>query len=137
MVDLSFSIDYFSVVLICLLFSVRHVELSDIPPGNEIRVSEPGKNTVWLPGQNSFSITWTQSMFCFRWNIELLDTEKSRVVEVSTSLSEFKEGAMEYQWLVPSTILPGVYHIKVSDASSPSHFGISESFIVANKDMGG
>ena len=99
---------------------------------NIITVNEPERGAIWISGQHSYPITWTQSKFCFKWNIELLDTEEKKIAEISTGLSEFNEGQMRHVWLVPSTIQTGDYRIKICENSAPETCGNSESFSIRN-----
>ncbi|PFX23498.1 Lysine-specific demethylase 8, partial [Stylophora pistillata] len=97
---------------------------------NNITVIEPVKGAIWMSGQHSYPIIWTQSKFCFKWNIELLDHEERKIAQISTGLSEFKEGSMRHAWLVPPTIQNGDYLIKICENSAPETCGRSSSFFI-------
>jgi len=105
---------------------------SAVDPGNIITISQPQRGAVWISGHNSYPIAWTQSKFCFKWNIELLDSEENKVVEISSGLSEFKDDMMKHSWLVPQTIQSGSYHIKICENSAPETCGDSGSFTIRN-----
>lgn len=83
-----------------------------------------------MSGQHSYPIIWTQSKFCFKWDIELLDNEERKIAQISTGLSEFKEGSMRHIWLVPPTIQNGDYLIKICENSAPETCGKSSSFFI-------
>lgn len=118
--------------LVTELFFFRRLCESAQKPGNVITVSEPESGTTWISGHNSYPITWTQSKSCFKWNIELLDNEENKVVEISSGLSEFKEGTMRHIWLVPQTIQSGDYRIKICENSAPETCGSSGTFTIRN-----
>ena len=112
-----------------LFFFSRLCE-SALSQGNVITISQPERGAVWISGHNSYPITWTQSKYCFKWNIELLDSEENKVVEISVGLSEFKDDAMKHSWLVPQTIQSGSYRIKICENSAPETCGNSGSFTI-------
>ena len=101
---------------------------------NIITVIEPGKGAIWLSGQHSYPITWSQSKFSFKWNIVLLDSEENKVADISTGLSEFNEGTMIHQWLVPQSVQTGSYKIQICVSSSPDDCGNSESFSIRKSE---
>ena len=114
-----------------LLFFSRLCE-SALNQRNIITVSQPERGDVWISGHNSYPIAWTQSKYCFKWNIELLDNEENKVVEISSGLSEFKDDTMRYTWLVPQTIQSGSYRVKICENSAPETCGNSGSFSIRN-----
>jgi len=116
-----------------LFFFSRFCE-SALSPGNIITISQPERGAVWISGHNSYPIEWTQSKFCFKWNIELLDIEENKVVEISSGLSEFKDDTMKHSWLVPQTIQSGSYRIKICENSAPETCGNSGSFTIRNSN---
>ena len=118
-------------LVIELFFFSRFCE-SVLNPGNMITISQPERGAVWISGHNSYSIEWTQSKFCFKWNIELLDSENNKVVEISSGLSEFKDDMMKHSWLVPQTIQSGSYRIQICENSAPETCGNSGSFTIRN-----
>lgn len=118
--------------LVTELFFFRRLCECTLKPRNIITVSEPERGAIWLSGQNSYPITWSQSKSCFKWNIDLLDNEENKVVEISSGLSEYKEGTMKRIWLVPHSIQSGDYRIKVCENSSPETCGHSGTFTIRN-----
>lgn len=118
--------------LVTELFFFRRLCECTLKPRNVITVSEPERGAIWLSGQNSYPITWSQSKSCFKWNIDLLDNEENKVVEISSGLSEYKEGTMKHIWLVPHSIQSGDYRIKVCENSYPETCGKSGTFTIRN-----
>lgn len=100
--------------------------------GNVITVTEPGKDAIWISGPNSYSITWSQSKFSFKWNIVLLDSERNKITDISTGLREFNEAKMTHQWLVPSSVQSGSYRIQICATSVPDECGSSDVFSIRN-----
>ena len=100
---------------------------------NIITLTNPEKHAVWVIGQNSNSISWSQSKFCFKWNIELLDNQHNKVLDISIGLSEFKEGVMRHHWMVPMTVQSGDYRIRICESNSADSCGVSETLFIKNK----
>ena len=118
--------------LVTELFLFSRLCESTANPRNIIKISQPERGAVWISGHNSYPIAWTQSKFCFKWNIELLDSKENKVVEISSGLSEFKDDTMKHSWLVPQTIQSGSYRIKICENSAPETCGNSGSFTIKN-----
>ena len=118
--------------LVTELFLFSRLCESTVNPRNIIKISQPERGAVWISGHNSYPIAWTQSKFCFKWNIELLDSKENKVVEISSGLSEFKDDTMKHSWLVPQTIQSGSYRIKICENSAPETCGNSGSFTIKN-----
>ena len=118
--------------LVTELFLFSRLCESTVNPRNIIKISQPERGAVWISGHNSYPIAWTQSKFCFKWNIELLDSKENKVLKISSGLSEFKDDTMKYSWLVPQTIQSGSYRIKICENSAPETCGNSGSFTIKN-----
>ena len=118
--------------LVTELFLFSRLCESTVNPRNIIKISQPERGAVWISGHNSYPIAWTQSKFCFKWNMELLDSKENKVVEISSGLSEFKDDTMKHSWLVPQTIQSGSYRIKICENSAPETCGNSGSFTIKN-----
>lgn len=127
-------LDYLVVrlTLVTELFVFSRLCESALNTRNTITVSQPERGAVWISGHSSYPIAWTQSKFCFKWNIELLDNEENKVVEITSGLSEFKDDVMKHSWLVPQTIQSGNYRIKICENSAPETCGNSGSFSIRN-----
>ena len=120
--------------LVIELFFFSRLCESTLNPRNIITISQPERGAVWISGHNLYPIAWTQTKFCFKWNIELLDSEENKVAEVSSGLSEFKDDLMKHSWLVPQTIQSGSYRIKICENSAPESCGNSGSFSIRNSN---
>ena len=118
--------------LVTELFLFSRLCESIVNPRNLIKISQPERGAVWISGHNSYPIAWTQSKFCFKWNIELLDSKENKIVEISSGSSEFKDDTMKHSWLVPQTIQSGSYRIKICENSAPETCGNSGSFTIKN-----
>ena len=118
--------------LVTALFFFSRLCESTLNTRNIIKISQPERGAVWISGHNSYPIAWTQSKFCFKWNIELLDSKENKVVEISSGLSEFKDDTMKHSWLVPPTIQSGSYRIKICENNAPETCGNSGSFTIRN-----
>lgn len=122
---------FFTVLLEFLIFCVQICECA-VNQHNVITVTQPAKDAIWISGQTSYLITWTQSKFSFKWNIALLDREKNRVTDISTGLSEFNEIEMAHHWLVPQSIQSGSYRVEICASTSSEDCGSSELFSIRN-----
>ena len=99
---------------------------------NLINVTEPEEGDIWITGQTSYSIAWTQSKFSFKWDIALLDRERNKVSDISKGLSEFHELKMTHHWLIPQSTHSGSYRIEICASGSPGDCGSSHSFSIRN-----
>ncbi|XP_068724426.1 bifunctional arginine demethylase and lysyl-hydroxylase PSR-like [Montipora capricornis] len=115
------------------IFGVEIFECA-LNQGNVIHVTEPGESDIWISGQTSYPIAWTQSKNSFKWNIALLDEKRNKVTDISEGLSEFNELKMIHHWLIPQSIQSGYYRIEICDSGSPSDCGSSNSFSIRNKE---
>ena len=121
----------FTLVLELFVFFARISECSTNQQ-NVITITEPGKDAIWISGQNPYPITWSQSKFTFKWNIVLLDNDENKVADISTGLSEFNEVKMRHQWIVPTSIQTGKYRIRICATNTPEDCGSSDSFSIRN-----
>lgn len=122
-----------TLILELLIFCAR-ISVSALNQRNVIKVTGPTKGDVWIPGQTSYPITWTQSKFSFKWNIELLDNEENKVADISTGLSEFNEVEMIHRWLVPQGVQSGNYKIKICASASPDDCSSSDLFSIRKSE---
>lgn len=124
---------YLALVLELFIFCARTGQCA-LNQQNKITVTEPGKDAIWISGQNSYPITWSQSKFSFKWNIALMDNEENKVADISTGLSEFNEDQMIHHWLIPQGIQTGSYKVQICASSSPDDCGSSDSFLIRNHE---
>ena len=122
-----------TLILEVLIFCAR-ISVSALNQRNVITVTEPTKDDVWIPGQTSYPITWTQSKFSFKWNIVLLDNEQNKVADISTGLSEFNEVEMIHRWLVPQSLQTRNYKTQICASASPDDCGGSDSFSIRKSE---
>lgn len=120
--------------LVTELFFFSRLCESAVNSRNTITVNEPEKGAIWILEQTSYPIIWTQSKFCFKWNIELLDNEENKVVEISSGLSEFSEGTMRHVWLIPHTVPSGDYRVRICEHSAPEICGNSDLFSIRSSE---
>ncbi|KAK2551006.1 Lysine-specific demethylase JMJ21, partial [Acropora cervicornis] len=102
---------------------------------NLINVTEPEESDIWITGQTSYSIAWTQSKFSFKWDIALLDRQRNKVSDISKGLSEFDDFKMTHNWLIPQSIQSGNYRIEICASGSPDDCGSSCSFSIRNSKV--
>ena len=124
---------HLTLALELLIFFAR-ISVCALNQRNVITVTEPAKGNIWISGQTSYPITWTQSKFSFKWNIVLLDKDQNKVVDISTGLSEFNEAKMIHNWLVPQSVQTGNYKIKICASASPDDCGSSDPFSIQNSE---
>ena len=137
--DLDMLLDNHRSVLFFMLLAaifVSVIEISECTANkrNLINVTEPEESDIWITGQTSYSIAWTQSKFSFKWDIALLDRQRNKVSDISKGLSEFDDFKMTHNWLIPQSIQSGNYRIEICASGSPDDCGSSSSFSIRNSE---
>jgi len=122
----------FFMLLAAMFISVIEISECTANKRNLINVTEPEESDIWITGQTSYSIAWTQSKFSFKWDIALLDRERNKVSDISKGLSEFDDFKMTHNWLIPQSIQSGNYRIEICASGSPDDCGSSSSFSIRN-----
>lgn len=126
--------DMFLLFMLLTAMFISVIELSECTANkrNLINVTEPEESDIWITGQTSYSIAWTQSKFSFKWDIALLDRERNKVSDISKGLSEFDDFKMTHNWLIPQSIQSGNYRIEICASGSPDDCGSSYPFSIRN-----
>lgn len=126
--------DMFLLFMLLAAMFISVIELSECTANkrNLINVTEPEESDIWITGQTSYSIAWTQSKFSFKWDIALLDRERNKVSDISKGLSEFDDFKMTHNWLIPQSIQSGNYRIEICASGSPDDCGSSYPFSIRN-----
>lgn len=126
--------DMFLLFMLLAAMFISVIELSECTANkrNLINVTEPEESDIWITGQTSYSIAWTQSKFSFKWDIALLDRERNKVRDISKGLSEFDDFKMTHNWLIPQSIQSGNYRIEICASGSPDDCGSSYPFSIRN-----
>ena len=127
-----FDIFLFFMLLAAMFISVIEISECTANKRNLINVTEPEESDIWITGQTSYSIAWTQSKFSFKWDIALLDRQRNKVSDISKGLSEFDDFKMTHNWLIPQSIQSGNYRIEICASGSPDDCGSSCSFSIRN-----
>lgn len=127
----------FDMLLLFMLLAAMFISVIEISEctankRNLINVTEPEESDIWITGQTSYSIAWTQSKFSFKWDIALLDRERNKVSDISKGLSEFDDFKMTHNWLIPQSIQSGNYRIEICASGSPDDCGSSYPFSIRN-----
>ncbi|EDO45976.1 predicted protein [Nematostella vectensis] len=97
---------------------------------NTIKVIEPVSDTQWFIAANSHRVAWTQSGRSFRWNIFLFNAKGDTVADIAKMLSEYEDGEMGFDWLVPERIESGRHAVKVEVDGDEGCFGTSQEFTI-------
>lgn len=126
--------DMFLLFILLAAMFISVIEISECTANkrNLINVTEPEESDIWITGQTSYSIAWTQSKFSFKWDIALLDRERNKVSDISKGLSEFDDFKMTHNWLIPQSIQSGNYRIEICASGSPDDCGSSYPFSIRN-----
>ena len=126
--------DMFLLFMLLAAMFISVIEISECTANkrNLINVTEPEESDIWITGQTSYSIAWTQSKFSFKWDIALLDRERNKVSDISKGLSEFDDFKMTHNWLIPQSIQSGNYRIEICASGSPDDCGSSYPFSIRN-----
>lgn len=126
--------DMFLLFMLLAAMVISVIEISECTANkrNLINVTEPEESDIWITGQTSYSIAWTQSKFSFKWDIALLDRERNKVSDISKGLSEFDDFKMTHNWLIPQSIQSGNYRIEICASGSPDDCGSSYPFSIRN-----